>query len=159
MASKSNSIESPGLTFPFPDPTQRWLIYTYDIFVYVWYTFYILYYTYVRYISSPKICNHTVVFIKVVYLHPWDDFFVCYLKKCFQNLLLLPRPQDTMITFVISGWNQHIFQEFISKGFIFGSGPFSTTRNRRNGLKGALIKEWQLVKALFHRYNMLFHFC
>ena len=73
-------LKSPRLTFfPWPDSEMAYM--KCDIVIYVWYIFYFLCYTYVWNINSPKICicNHTVFFIKVAYLHPWDGF-CCYLK-------------------------------------------------------------------------------
>jgi len=139
MASKNNSKKPPSNLFPWPDSEMAYI--KCDIVIYVWYIFYFLCYTYVWNINSPKICicNHSVFFIKVAYLHPWDGF--CYLKNASKTASFSPSPPSStlMITFAISGWSKHIFQEFISKGFIFGnmqSGPFGTTRNEKEKRKG-----------------------
>jgi hypothetical protein len=129
MASTNNSENY--LLFPWDGLYIH--LYMYNIY----FTFHIIH---VRYINSPKICNHTVFIIKVVYLHciTWDGF--CYLK-------MLPKPSPPSLPFD-NIWHFWLEQKYFpgnrfKRIYIRNmlSGPFGTTRNMRNQIERALKKD------------------
>jgi len=60
-------------------------------------------------------------------------------KKCFQNLLLLPHHYNICNVWLEQTYFPGIhFKRIFIRNML--SGPFGTTRNKRKGLKGALIR-------------------